>query len=352
MRIVMLLIGLPVTLSVSAAGSVNKYDLAVANNLLALPVTCIIQEYPNKLNQVIDDSSDLKEPKDLHPAFYGCFDWHSSVHGHWSIIRLLKDFPELDVNDSIMNKLTENINTANINQEIIYFEDPVNNGYERMYGWAWLFKLACELKLLDHPKAIEMSEALQPLVEIVANKTINFLPKLNYAIRVGTHTNTAFALSLCYDYALDFHDTTLQRSIEERAKFFYMNDVGCPLKWEPSGYDFLSPCLEEAYLMAKILDVNTYSIWLKNFLPELAMPDFELDPGRVSDRSDGHLVHLDGLNFSRAWCLYGIAKALPEYSHLFRIADQHVEYSLNNLIDDSYEGGHWLASFALRALSD
>lgn len=335
-----------------SAGGSDTYNYDLAEKLLTLPTTCIIKEYPNKLNQVIDDSTDLKEPQELHPAFYGCFDWHSSVHGHWSVVRLIKDFPELNENDTIIDLLLRNINIKNISKEIEYFSDPINNGYERMYGWAWLFKLACELKDLNHSKAQKLSEALQPLVDLIAQKTILFLPKLNYAIRVGTHTNTAFALTLSYDYALKFNDTLLQKSIEERAKYFYLNDEDCPFNWEPSGYDFLSPCLEEANLMSRILTPETFKIWLDNFLPELADANFKLEPGKVSDRSDGHLVHLDGLNFSRAWCIYGIVDAVPEYSHLTKIADDHISYSLDNLMGDGYEGGHWLASFALRALSD
>jgi len=324
--------------------------LQEANRLMELPLTCIDTEYPNKLSQVIGSDEDLQSPKKLHPAFYGCFDWHSAVHGHWSIVRMFNVHPTLHGKEDILLRLADHLSASNIAAEIEYFKGELNGSYERMYGWAWLLKMAVEIKELNHPLEKELSKNITPLRELIANKAKEFLPKLNYPIRVGTHTNTAFAMTMIYDYAVAFDNGDLKALVEQRAKDFFAEDVDCPLSWEPSGYDFLSPCFEEADIMRRVLPKKEFKDWLAMFLPQLSDPAFQLLPGEVSDRSDGHLVHLDGLNFSRAWCLYGIAETLPEYNHLIPIANDHINYSLPNLVGDSYEGGHWLASFALLAL--
>lgn len=324
-----------------------------AEKLVKLPIKCIDIEYPNKLNQVIGSDDYLRSPKNLHPAFYGCFDWHSAVHGHWSLVRLLKEKPQLAERDRILEGLKAHITKENISKEIEYFEDSLSQGFERMYGWAWLLKLAEELETWDDPEAIQLSENMEPLANVIVERCMKFLPKLHYPIRVGTHTNTAFALSMIYDYAHTTDNESLVNLIKERAIDFYASDTNCPLSWEPSGYDFLSPCLEEANLMRRIYSKEEFKSWMMSFLPDLEGLNFELAPAVVSDRNDGHLVHLDGLNFSRAWCLYGIAKTLPEdYGHLIEIGNKHIEYSFENLVGDSYEGGHWLASFALLALAE
>lgn len=327
-------------------------EFSQAKKLIKLPLQCIGQEYPNKLNQVIASDADLRSPAELHPAFYGCFDWHSAVHGHWSLVRLLRTYPELDTNDSIANQLLGHISADKIAAEIKYFENETNKGFERMYGWAWLLKLSAELKQWDHPNANLMNENIEPLAILISNNIKTFLPKLNYPIRVGTHTNTAFALSMAYDYGVVSNDTELISVITKRAKEYYLRDKNCPLSWEPSGYDFLSPCLEEADLMRRVLPEDDFISWMEKFLPDLSNRDYQLEPGKVSDRTDGHLVHLDGLNFSRAWCLYGIANTSNNYAHLTHIANEHINHSLSNLVGDSYEGGHWLASFALLALTN
>lgn len=323
-----------------------------ARKLVQLPIKCIDIEYPNKLNQVIGSDADLRSPKDLHPAFYGCFDWHSAVHGHWSLVRLLKEKPQLKEKKRIIAGLKRHLSKENIALEINYFEDPLSQGFERTYGWAWLLKLADELETWDAPEAKQLKENIRPLAKVIVKRVEKFLPKLHYPIRVGTHTNTAFALCMIYDYAETMKNESLMTLIKERAIEFYGTDENCPLSWEPSGYDFLSPCFEEANLMRRVYSKEKFKVWLDKFLPELKSPTFKLEPAVVSDRSDGHLVHLDGLNFSRAWCLYGIAKALPnEYGHLVEIGNKHIKYSFENLVGDSYEGGHWLASFALLALA-
>ncbi len=327
-----------------------KLTLEQANVLSQLPLHCITVEYPNKLGQVLGSDEDLKPPRQLRPAFYGCFDWHSAVHAHWSLVVLLQEFPDLKNKNEIVEHLECHITAGNITTEVEFFHDKHNTTFERTYGWAWLLKLAEALHTWDHPSASALEQNLQPLTDLIVKRYIEFLPLLQYPIRVGEHTNTAFGLSLAYDYAETVNNEKLQSVIARRAKEFYLNDKGCPITWEPSGYDFLSPCLEEAFLMSKILEENEYAKWLSSFLPRLKEKDVELAPGIVTDRTDGKLVHLDGLNFSRAWCLIGIANTLPGYDHLRQIANDHIQYSLPNLVDDSYEGGHWLGTFALYSL--
>ncbi len=327
-----------------------KLKLEQANQLAELPLHCITIEYPNKLGQVLGDDSDLKPPRELRPAFYGCFDWHSAVHGHWSLVVLMKEFPELERKDEIIQKLENHITPENIAIEVAFFQDENNTTFQRTYGWGWLLKLVEALHTWDHPSAQQLEQNLQPLTDLLVERFIEFLPDLYYPIRVGEHTNTAFGMSMAHDYAITLGDEKLKLAIETRAKDYYLNDTGCPIDWEPSGFDFLSPCLEEAFLMSKILERDEYEAWLSSFLPQLQDKDFELAPGIVTDRADGKLVHLDGLNFSRAWCLTGIANKLPGYDHLRNNAYEHIRYSLPHLVDDTYEGSHWLGTFALNAL--
>ncbi len=332
-------------------GTAVSFDLDGANNLAALPIACIQTEYPNKLGQVLGKPEDLGEPSDLHPAFYGCFDWHSAVHGHWSLVYLLKHFPDLDSAAVIKRMLMENINQENIAMEVAYFEGEHNKTFERTYGWAWVMKLAEELETWDDPLATELSTALKPLVNLLVDRYMDFLPKLLYPIRVGEHTNTAFGVAFAWDYANYSGLDSLKSLIELRSRFFYLSDQGCPLSWEPSGFDFLSPCFEEIDIVRRITTKEEFDRWIDVFMPGLKDPSFDLEVGRVSDRTDGKLVHLDGLNFSRAWVMYGLARQYPDdYGHLVNIANKHMTYSLPQLIGDSYEGGHWLASFALYAL--
>jgi len=331
-----------------------QLTFAEANRLAKLPLECISIEYPNKLNQSLNDASFIAEPKELHPAFYGCYDWHSAVHGHWSLVSLLKQFPNLNQANSIRAKLTASITQENILAEVAYFKIPGNTSFERTYGWAWILKLAEELYSWDDPLARDLEENLQPLTDLMVQSYIDFLPKLSYPIRVGEHSNTAFGLSFALDYAETLNKEALKNEIENTVKRFYAKDdmmAGCPLEWEPSGFDFLSPCLEEAYLVSRIYSPTDFKVWFDTFLPQLTDSDFKLVPGKILDRTDGKLVHLDGLNFSRAWCLYGIAKALPEYAHIKEIAKAHIEYSLPNIVDDNYGGTHWLGSFAIYALN-
>ena len=327
-----------------------QLNLEQASRLAALPLACMQLAYPNKLGQTLGSKHDMGEPQILHPAFYGCFDWHSAVHGHWSLVKLLKIFPELTEAEIIRQKLQENLSAENIESEVAYFQRSEESSYERTYGWAWLLKLAEELHDWDDPLARELETNLRPLTELVASRFESFLPKLVYPIRVGEHTNTAFGLCFAWDYARAVGAGHLKTVIEQRAREFYLEDKACPFAWEPSGFDFLSPCLEEIDLMRRVLVEEEFHKWMNQFAPQLMQHNFVLETARVSDRSDGKLVHLDGLNFSRAWVLYGLARQYPQYSHLLHIADRQVEYSLPNLMGDSYEGGHWLGTFALYAL--
>ncbi|AUP77584.1 DUF2891 domain-containing protein [Flavivirga eckloniae] len=331
--------------------NIPKLDLKSANTLAELPLHCINIEYPNKLSQTLGGDEDLKSPNVLHPAFYGCFDWHSAVHGHWSLISLIKSFPEMEKAEEIKQRLLQNISKENIEAEVAYFMGKHNKSYERTYGWAWLLKLAEEIHTWDGPTGRELEANLEPLTSLIIERYIEFLPRLNYPIRVGEHPNTAFGLSFAWDYANTVNHVELKKLIEQRAKDFYLKDTDCPITWEPSGYDFLSPCLEEAALMKRVLSTAEFKVWVNLFFPQLRKKNFELETGKVSDRNDGKLVHLDGVNFSRAWSLNKIAEGLPKYEHLKYIANRHINYSLSSIIDDGYEGGHWLGSFAIYALN-
>ena len=326
--------------------------LQQSNNLAELPLSCIQKEYPNKPGETLGGKEDIGEPHELHPAFYGCFDWHSSVHGHWSLVKLLKDFPDLEKRQIIRSTLSENITKENIQAEVEYFKREHSKSFERTYGWAWLLKMAEELHTWNDPLAKKLEQNLNPLTDLIVQRYIEFLPKLEYPIRVGEHTNTAFGLAFAWDFAKTTGNKVLLKTIESRAKDFYLSDADCPMDWEPSGYDFLSPCLEEIDLMRRVLEPEAFHNWMKKFAPQLRSEDFYMEPGIVSDRSDGKLVHLDGLNFSRAWVFYGLAGQYPEYRHLIDLGNKHIKHSLPYLVGDSYEGGHWLGSFAVYALGE
>ncbi|MFD2909730.1 DUF2891 domain-containing protein [Flavobacterium ardleyense] len=331
----------------------QELSLPQVNHLASLPLKCLQQEYPNKLNQLLLDGSDLQAPKALHPTFYGCFDWHSSVHGHWSLVYLLNHFPDLENRDLIIQKLNENLSKENIEQEMVYFLKPHEKAFERTYGWNWLLKLQLELEKSNEEFAPVLASNLKPLTKLIIDRYADFLPKLLYPIRVGTHANTAFGLSNAWDYAIFSKNEDLQKVIRETAIRLFYNDTNCPFNWEPSGTDFLSPCMDELGLMQRILREKDYIVWLKKFAPQLFSTKFALEVARVSDRTDGHLVHLDGLNFSRAWNLYHLTNQYPKlFSHLKPIADKHFAFSLPSIVDGNYEGEHWLASFALRAFEE
>lgn len=327
-----------------------KLDVNEAQRLAQLPAHCLTRQYPNKLGQLLNDESHLKTPKELHPAFYGCYDWHSSVHGHWTMVALLKKHPNMPEAADLRAKLAASLTAEHIQKELAYFHMKGNASYERTYGWAWLLKLSEELHTWDDPLGKELAANLQPLADYIAQSYIDFLPKLAYPIRVGEHTNTAFGMTFAWDYAQTMKHEPLLAVLRESAMRFYANDVNCPLGWEPSGFDFLSPCMEEADIMRRVLPAGDYRVWLGKFLPQLKSPNFAWAPGQIIDRTDAKLIHLDGLNFSRAWVLQGIANTLPEYGHLRHTAAEHLNHSLPTIVDDNYGGTHWLGSFAVYAL--
>lgn len=321
-----------------------ELDEIQANKLAELPLNCISAPFPYKDAQTLSKPSDLALPQELHPAFYGCFDWHSAVHGHWSLVYLLKTFPDLAKAREIRKAIDQNLTADHISKEMAYFSlNKYTSSYERTYGWAWLLKLSEELYNWDDPDAKRWYEILKPFNEMISKKYQDYLPKLVYPIRVGEHSNTAFGLSFAYDYAITVQDDSLKSMIVERARDFYMTDAGCPISWEPSGYDFLSPCLQEMDIMRKVLPKNEFATWQKTFLK---IDEKSLKPAIVKDRSDGKLVHLDGLNFSRAWCLYPLGKQNPV---LQKVADEHLNFSLGKISDGDYMGEHWLGTFALYA---
>ncbi|MEZ4877641.1 MAG: DUF2891 domain-containing protein [Flavobacterium sp.] len=331
----------------------QELTLSQANHLATLPIKCLQQEYPNKLSQLLIDSTEIQSPKVLHPAFYGCFDWHSSVHGHWSLIFLLNKFPNLENKEEIIKKLQINLSKENIQTEINYLNKTHEKSFERTYGWNWLLKLQLELETSNESFAKELAQNLKPLSDLIIERYIEFLPKLLYPIRVGTHANTAFGLTMAWDYAVYSKDENFQNSIKSNVKRLFSSDKNCPMSWEPSGTDFLSPCLEEMAIMERILPKNEFLKWLKDFAPQLFLKNFNWEVAKVSDRTDGHLVHLDGLNFSRAWNFYHLVNQYPNaFSHLKKVADYHFQFSLPSVVDGNYEGEHWLASFALRTFEE
>ncbi len=327
-------------------------DAESASRFASLALDCIHREYPNKLGQVLKDESGLQPPRILHPAFFGCFDWHSSVHGHWMLTRLVKDFPELPDRQRIVDGLSRSLTADNIAGEVEYFANA-SPSWERTYGWAWLLQLANELHAWDDPLGEQWAASLAPLTQAVRDRYIEFLPRQEYPVRTGVHPNTAFGLAFAFDYADAVGDDELLESVIAAANRYYADDTDCPLGWEPSGEDFLSPCLEEAALMARVMRPSSYASWLAAFLPSLAEED-ALAPANVSDRSDPKIVHLDGLNLSRAWSLRVIADRLDgeESAALLRdLARGHLDASLPHITSEHYEGSHWLGSFAIYALT-
>lgn len=331
----------------------QKLSLEQANHLASLPLKCLQQQYPNKLNQLLLDSNEIHSPKKLHPAFYGCFDWHSSVHGHWSLVYLLNNFSNLANKNEIIDKLKTNLSKENIQVEIDYFSKNHEKSFERTYGWNWLLKLQLELETSNEPFTKELAQNLKPLSDLIITRYGEFLPKLLYPVRAGTHNNTAFGLTFAWDYAVYSNNKDFQNLIIENAKRLFLADQNCPINWEPSGTDFLSPCLEEIGIISRILPEKEFLSWLKKFNKNIFKKDFKWEVARVSDRTDGHLVHLDGLNFSRAWNFYHLIKLYPkQFYHLKPLAEKHLNFSLPSVVDGNYEGEHWLASFALRAFEE
>jgi hypothetical protein len=328
----------------------QQLTIEQAEHLIALPLKCAQQEYPNKLGQVLNSNEELQSPQALHPAFYGCFDWHSSVHGHWLMVRLVKEFPDLKQAATARSILSKQLSAENIQQEMAFFTTKYNESFERTYGWAWILQLQIELDSWNDDLGKECANNLRPLSQLIVEKYKAFLPKLVYPIRSGEHINTAFGLTFAFDYGKQIKDTSLTNLITKRAIDFYGKDQKYPINYEPSGYDFLSGAFEEIDIMRRVLEPVAFKKWLKGFMPQIYKSSFYIEPGQVKDRTDGKLVHLDGLNFSRAWCMFALANQDPQLSHLTTLAEKHIQTSLPKIVDGDYMGEHWLASFAVYAL--
>ena len=322
-----------------------------------LALACIDREFPNKPEQVLESAADAKLPREFHPAFFGCFDWHSSVHGHWMLVRLLKTIPDFPPRGEIRARLAAHFTPEAMQTEARYLDVKSNRSFERTYGWAWTLRLATELSSWDDPDAKAWRANLEPLAKTIVSRLKDFLPKLASPIRTGVHPNTAFALGEALDYARNAGDAELEKLVVKRARDYYERDRACPLAYEPSGEDFFSPCLEEADLMRRVLPQAEFAKWLRIFLPGLAAgKPFPLSPAVVTDPTDPKLVHLDGLNLTRAWTLKAIARALPAADPRRKVLEQsaaaHSAAGLARVSSGSYEGEHWLASFAVYLLTD
>ena len=335
------------------AAAAPALDDAAAARFASLALACVHREYPNKIAQVMQSDADAKPPRQLTPAFYGCYDWHSSVHGHWLLVRLAKLHPHTEFAASARAALAKTLTPANVASEVEYLRGPGRASFERPYGLAWVLELTTELETWDEPQAHEWRAALAPLEREAAQRFADWLPKLHYPIRVGEHSQTAFAFGLVSDWAAVTGAASTAALLRERAMAYYARDRNCPLAYEPSGEDFLSPCLGEADFMRRILPPRDYSPWLAKFLPDIptsGRADW-LAPGVVTDRSDPKLAHIDGLNLSRAWMLEGIASGLPpgdrRRASLLAAARAHAQASLPAVTGEHYEGGHWLGTFAV-----
>lgn len=326
--------------------------LSLTDRFARLALDCVHREYPNKISHLMQSAEDARPPRELTPAFYGCFDWHSSVHGHWLLTRILNTAPDSALRDDIRAALAQSVTAENLAGELAYFQGEDRASFERPYGIAWYLQLVAELEESDDPQLSEWRETLRPLEDEIVSNTMDWLPKLSYPIRLGTHNQTAFAFGLMLDYARTVGNTDLEEALTGKIRAFHLEDTNCPLGYEPSGEDFLSPCLMEADLMRRILEPTAFAEWLSAFLPELpedGRADW-LEPGIVLDPTDGKLVHLDGVNLSRAWALEGIAAGLPQddprRASLLAAADIHREAGIASVSDEHYSGSHWLASFA------
>jgi thiol-disulfide isomerase/thioredoxin len=328
-----------------------------ASAFARLALKGLSKEYPNKPEHVMAALADVKPPKALHPAFYGSYDWHSSVHGHWMLVRLLRVFPDLPESKEIRSVLSEHFTQEALKGEADYFARKESKPFERPYGWAWLLKLAEELNGWDDSQAKEWSKYLRPLVDAVVARYVEFFPKQTYPIRTGVHPNTAFGLSFAHDYALASGNMALKQVVEERARNYFNQDADAPARWEPGGADFFSPTLTEADLMRRVLPPSEFRDWFKRFLPgaDKGEPRSLFEPATVTDRTDPQLVHLDGLNLSRAWAMKSIGSSLPEGDPariaLLASSARHAEAALAHVASGDYAGEHWLASFAVYLLS-
>jgi hypothetical protein len=333
-------------------------DVTAAARFAGLALACLHKEYPNKIAHVMNDDADARPPHALTPAFYGCFDWHSDVHGHWLLVRLTRLYPNAPFASAARTELARSLTPDNIAGELAYIKREDRASFERPYGLAWLLQLSAELRLWKDPQAQQWANALRPLEAEAASRLKSWLPKLHYPIRIGEHDQTAFSFGLVWDWAGVAGDSQMRSLLTDAGRRFYLRDRNCPLSYEPSGEDFLSPCLAEADFMRRVLDTRKFGKWLTDFLPGIASHAATqwLQPGVVTDRADPKLAHIDGLNLSRAWMLEGIAHGLgPDDRRvpaLMATAHSHREAALPAVTGEHYEGGHWLGTFAVYLTSE
>ena len=328
----------------------------VAEQWAELVLQGVDTQYPNKLSLVYSSDAQIKTPKEHFPAFYGCFDWHSSVHGHWVLVRLLRDHPTISSASRIREVLKRHLSKDNLAAEADFFSRDEQKTFERMYGWAWFLRLVMELDSWEDTDARQWRIHLQPLESVLVDRIEAYLPKLTYPIRIGQHTDTAFALGQILDYAQQMDKKKLHELVANRARNFYVGDLDYPVHYEPSGHDFFSSCWNEADLMRRVLNQQEFTTWLSKFLPKLSMQltDGTISPVSVSDVTDPKIVHLAGLNLHRAWCLQSVAAALPvdqaSCELLEKSASKHLNAGLKYINSGHYEGDHWLATFGLYAI--
>jgi hypothetical protein len=332
-------------------------DESRAAGLVELSLACVDREYPGKPDHVVDGDNTVLPPRELHPAFFGCYDWHSAVHGHWAMVRVLKTFPELDAGPRIRDTLDRHLTPGRIEGEVRYLEAERNRLFERPYGWGWLLRLQAELATWNDPDAERWRAALEPLASLVAQRTAEYLEVLSVPVREGTHSSTAYALIHVHDHACAVGNNELRSLVEKRARDFFLEDRSCPISYEPSGEDFISPCLVEADLMRRVLEPAEYVEWLERFLPPPTREGIGavLTPPEVEDPTDPRIGHLVGLSFQRASSLASIASGLPAKDlrrALFeRSSAIHAHHGIESMWEGGYGGEHWLATFAIYHLT-
>ena len=325
----------------------------LAGKFARLALSHLTREYPNKLDHVMNDAREVRSPRELHPVFFGSFDWHSCVHGYWLLATIHRLFPSCREAKDIEQLFKTQLTSENVDAELRYLQQPLRNTFERPYGWAWLLMLAAELSR-GGPRREQWGNSLRPLADAFVDRFKNFLPKATYPTRVGTHFNSAFAIVLAHEYATEVQDEELAHLLSATATRWFRNDADAQA-WEPGGDDFLSPSLMEAECMRRVIRPADFSTWLERFLPQVSVrePSTLFKPAIVSDRSDGKIAHLDGLNLSRAWCWRSLAQTWPETDKRRAIAaeatETHLAASMPYVAGD-YMGEHWLATFALLAL--
>jgi len=341
------------SVAAAATNTAPTFDEKAAERFAKLALACVEKQYPNKISHVLNSDADVAPPRKLTPAFYGCYDWHSSVHAHWLLVRLLRTFPDALFAVQARDALRKSLTTENLKQEAAYLRGEGRASFERPYGLAWLLQLCAELREWDDDQSREMSANLRPLEEAAIERLKTWLPKLSHPVRIGEHDQTAFGLGLMLDYSRSTKNDSFARLVEDSARKFFLADRDCPLSYEPSGEDFLSPCLGEADVMRRVLPQTEFAKWLDDFMPHVPTTgngDW-LKPVVSPDPSDPKLAHLDGLNLSRAWMLEGILSALPRDDQrraaLQAAADEHQRAGLAAVTGGHYEGGHWLGSFAV-----